>query len=183
MTGKRTGIPNRHLTYPLAHPTVPFPHSDTPTACQTAPQWFSHEQTSTRAAEKDIAKAKHACASCPIVRDCLKWALANPDMTHVGVWAATTTRERSTLRRRMIQRLGPDWVAVVADRERAREQRRQAARYHPPATRQGALARLEHELIPTRPPAYEPWREPITPARAAANRRVLAQALRKGAAA
>ncbi|MFH9968372.1 WhiB family transcriptional regulator [Streptomyces mirabilis] len=169
----RTGNPN--LTAPEADLRIPFPFTDTPTACQIRPEWFSHEKTSTRAAEKDIAKAKAACSGCPIVKDCLKWALAHPDLTPVGVWGATTARRRTELRRRLAARLGPDWVGVVAQREQAA---RQGARPSPPRDtasieRARAFARLETELIPTRPAPYEPWREPLTPERQARNLRLL----------
>jgi transcription factor WhiB/Lsr2 protein len=106
-----------------ADPRFPFPFTDTPTACRTHPEWFSHERTSTRAAEKDIAKAKLACSGCPIVADCLKWALANPALTPVGVWAATTPRQRPELRRRLTERLGPDWPSVVTQRDQAAKRR------------------------------------------------------------
>ncbi|MFE7077252.1 WhiB family transcriptional regulator [Streptomyces sp. NPDC057620] len=109
--------PTLHAAGPAgADPGIPFPASDTPIACRTRPEWFSHEQTSTRAATADIAKAKRVCAGCPIVTDCLKWALAHPNLTVVGVWAATTPRERPALRRRLRERLGPDWVRLIAQR-------------------------------------------------------------------
>ncbi|MGX1913610.1 WhiB family transcriptional regulator [Streptomyces phaeochromogenes] len=160
-----------------ADPRFPFPFTDTPTACRTHPEWFSHERTSTRAAEKDITKAKLACSGCPIVADCLKWALANPALTPVGVWAATTPRQRPELRRRLTERLGPDWVSVVAQRDQAARQRPRPATATPPTERDMALARLERELIPTRPQPYEPWREPLTPQRQAHNRHLLAIAV------
>lgn len=177
----RTGTPNQPAIE--AAPRIPFPFTDTPTACQKRPKWFSHEQTSTRAAEKDIAQAKRACSGCPIVNDCLKWALAHPDLTMVGVWAATTPRQRQQLRRRLKNRLGPDWVGVVARRDQAARQRRTASTRPPQDSvqterrRAEAFARLEPELIPTRPAPYEPWREPLTPQRQAHNRRLLELAL------
>ncbi|MGP4004472.1 WhiB family transcriptional regulator [Streptomyces sp. 8N706] len=171
----RTGIPNTPGPTE-ADPRIPFPFTDTPTACQTHPRWFSHEQTSTRAAEQDIAKAKLACSGCPIVTDCLKWALAHPDLTRVGVWAATTTRQRGQLRRRLANRLGPDWVGVIAQRDQDARQRPRPPLPQAttaPTEREKTLARLEPELIPTRPTPYEPWREPLTPHRQAHNRHLL----------
>ncbi|MFF7196878.1 WhiB family transcriptional regulator [Streptomyces sp. NPDC088197] len=159
---------------------IPFPRSDSPTACQSNPGRFSHEKGSTTGSSDtavDIRRAKRDCAQCPLVNDCLKWALANPALTPVGVWAATTPRERTTLRKRQVERLGPDWVAKVAAADRRRAERRQRARVDPPPIRSEALERLALELIPTRPAPYEPWRAPITPERAAANRQTLARAL------
>lgn len=45
------------------------------------------------------------------------------------------------------------------------------------------MARLELELIPTRPAPYEPWKEPLTPARQAQNMAILKAALTTKAAA
>ncbi|MGW7130026.1 WhiB family transcriptional regulator [Streptomyces bobili] len=180
----RTGRPNQPNT-PTADPRIPFPFTETPTACQLNPDRFSHEQTSTRTAEQDIAQAKAACSRCPIAKDCLKWALAHPDLTQIGVWAATTTRQRTELRRRLVARLGPDWVGVVAQREQAARQEKAARRRTPPRPpadpavieREQALARLEVERIPMRPAPYEPWREPLTPQRQAHNLHLLELAL------
>ncbi|MEU6310769.1 hypothetical protein [Streptomyces sp. NPDC047014] len=47
----------------------------------------------------------------------------------------------------------------------------------PPTSRELALARVELESIPTRPEPYNRWKEPITPAQAASNLRVLALAV------
>jgi WhiB family redox-sensing transcriptional regulator len=132
--------------------------------------------------DKALAKAKLACADCPVVTGCLKWALANPTLAPNGVRAATTARQRTALRNDLVARLGTDWVAVVAEQDRKRQQQRRAARVVPPTVREQALARLEVELIPTRPEPYEPWREPITPERATHNRRLLELALTSKAA-
>ncbi len=173
----RTGTTNPASTE--ADPRIPLPRSETRTACRAHPEWFSHEKTGTRAAEKEIAKAKRACSGCPIVTDCRKWALANPQLTPVGVWAATTARQRTELRRRLVERLGEDWVGVFAAQDAARAQRRQQARLNPPTVGEKSLARLELEHIPTRPTPYRPGREPITPEQAAANRARLLAALRE----
>lgn len=42
-------------------------------------------------------EAKRICAHCPVVQECLDWALALPADT-VGVWGATTVKERRRLR-------------------------------------------------------------------------------------
>lgn len=179
----RTGRPNIEPTAAVLDERIPFPRTDAPLPCRTNPQWFSHDRILPAGdeAEEDIARARQACRSCPIAEGCLKWALAHPDSTGVGVWAATTATERGALRRRLVQRLGEDWVEVVARRDEAARQRRRQERWNPPPIRQQqaqrALSRLELELIPSRPAPYEPWREPITPARAAANRAALARAV------
>ncbi|KAB2588012.1 WhiB family transcriptional regulator [Streptomyces cyaneofuscatus] len=83
---------------------MPFPVSDQPLACHTNPALFAIEDVSTtddpRAREKATTEAKQACSGCPVVTECLKWALANPGLTPTGVWAATTKRDRKRLRRR-----------------------------------------------------------------------------------
>ena len=47
---------------------------------------------------KAAEAARSVCAACPAREPCLAYALANPEL--VGVWGATTTRERRALRRR-----------------------------------------------------------------------------------
>jgi hypothetical protein len=156
-----------------ADPRVPFPDTARKLACRENPERFSHEKTA--GAEKDIALAKADCQRCPIVEGCLKWALANPHHTHVGVWAATTPRHRTTLRQRLKKRLGEDWVGAMVAKDRERAAHR--ARIHPPTTREEKVARLELELIPTRPTPYVPERAPISAEQAAANRDQLRRAL------
>ncbi|MDT0493677.1 WhiB family transcriptional regulator [Streptomyces griseus] len=178
MNGNRTGVP-QSSTFIVADDRIPFPETDQVLRCRTSPALFQIEDIPNtdqdpRAREKALAQAKHACSGCPIVRDCLKWALANPTLTRTGVWAATTKRDRTQLRKQLMARLGEDWVGVVAERDRHRRERARAARAVPPTARELALARLELESIPTRPAPYNRWKEPITPQRAASNLRVLA---------
>ncbi|WP_432020278.1 WhiB family transcriptional regulator [Streptomyces sp. 1222.5] len=177
MSGTRTGVP-QPPTFIAADDRIPFPETDQVLRCRTSPALFQIEDIPTdqdpRAREKALAKAKHACSGCPIVKDCLKWALANPALTKTGVWAATTKRDRTQLRKQLVARLGADWVGVVAERDRLRRERARAARVVPPTARELALARLELESTPTRPAPYNRWKEPITPQRAASNLRVLA---------
>lgn len=158
-----------------ADPRVPFPDTARRLACRENPARFSHEKTA--GAEDDIALAKADCRRCPIADGCLKWALANPHLTHVGVWAATTPGQRTNLRNRLKTRLGEDWVGAMVDRERLRP-----SRTCPPTTREEKLDRLELELIPTRPDPYEPGQAPTTPQQAAANRDRLSRALAEEAA-
>ncbi|WNI27332.1 WhiB family transcriptional regulator [Streptomyces sp. ITFR-16] len=177
MNGNRTGVPNAPAIVP-ADARIPFPHTEEVLRCRTSPELFGIEDIHNtdkdpHAREKALAQAKHACSGCPIVQGCLKWALANEDLTKTGVWAATTARDRKQLRKQLAARLGDDWVAVVAEQDRRRAQRRQDARLAPPTVRTRALSRLEMELIPTRPEPYNRWSQPITPEQAASNRHVL----------
>ncbi|MER0428843.1 WhiB family transcriptional regulator [Streptomyces microflavus] len=178
MPGSRTGT----ATLVLANTRIPFPISDQPLACRTTPAQFAIEDVSTaddpRARQKATAQAKQACVGCPVVTECLKWALAKPDLTPTGVWAATTKRDRTRLRKQLTARLGNDWAGAVAEQDRRRREQRRTTRTDPPTVRDQALARLELELIHTRPETYNPWRQPITPQQAASNRRVLELALK-----
>jgi len=99
---------------------IPFPYSPTPTACRTQPQTFAYDRGTGSDPEvrARIAQAKFACRRCPIATACLQWALAHPELTPEGIWAATTATERTGLRNRLVARLGKDWVGVVAGRRR-----------------------------------------------------------------
>lgn len=177
MPGSRPGA----TTLVPADTRIPFPDADRPLACRTDPALFAIEDISTtddpRAREKATAQAKQACSTCPVAAECLKWALANPDLTQTGVWAATTKRDRTRLRKQLVARLGDDWPGAVAYKDRRRREQQRTARIAPPTVRDQALARLELELVPTRPEPYDRWKQPITPQQAAANRRVLERAL------
>ncbi|MFJ9412466.1 WhiB family transcriptional regulator [Streptomyces sp. NPDC101393] len=177
MSGNRTGVP-QPPTFIAADDRISFPTTDQVLRCRTEPGLFSIEDIHNtdegpRAREKALVKAKHACSGCPIVKGCLKWALANPGLTKTGVWAATTVRDRKQLRKQLVARLGEDWIGVVAEQDRLRRERKRAARTVPPTVHELALARLELEAIPTRPAPYNRWKQPITPQQGASNRRVL----------
>ncbi|MEV6049219.1 WhiB family transcriptional regulator [Streptomyces xanthochromogenes] len=174
MSTARTGIPHNIIV--PADNRIPSPFSDTttPTRCQDAPQLFAIEDITDPTQRNDArVLAQRICSHCPIATACLKWALANEPLTTSGVWAATTARQRTTLRKDLVRRLGPDWVAVVAEQDRRHRGRHHTTRPAPPTVSDGALARLEAELIPTRPEPYNPWTQPITAQQAASNRRVL----------
>ncbi|WP_331729668.1 WhiB family transcriptional regulator [Streptomyces platensis] len=178
MSGRRTGTPNAPSA-PDADDRLPFPRTDKTLACRSEPKLFAIEDIAGRAErEKALAKARLACSGCPIVTGCLQWALANKQLTPTGVWAATTARQRNTLRKDLVQRLGPDWVGVVAEQARRKQEKQRAA---PPTVREQVMTRLELELIPSRPDPYEPWCEPMTPAQQAQNRANLAAALKEAA--
>ncbi|MFI1293345.1 WhiB family transcriptional regulator [Streptomyces sp. NPDC020792] len=156
----------------MADPRISFPRTEAPLACQTNPAWFIHEYGQTGPDDADrIERAKTACGGCPIADGCLKWALANPQLTPSGIWAATTARQRTALRRRLQIRLGLDWVGVVAQADRAQNAR--CAAPQPSAADQAPPA---HPLWSSH---YEPWREPISPDQQQRNRELLDIAQRK----
>lgn len=150
-----------------ADPRIPFPHTNSPLACRTNPALFVHEhgQTSSKEDRDRIERARTACGGCPIAAGCLKWALANPSLTPTGVWAATISRERTRLRRRLQLRHGLDWVGVVAQADRERARRKNQAR--PPAPDPAPAA------SPMWTSHYQPWREPVTPSQQQRNRELL----------
>ena len=47
---------------------------------------------------RDAAEAKAICAACPVIGDCLAYALGQPNL--YGIWGGTTADERQGLRRR-----------------------------------------------------------------------------------
>ncbi|GAA2417981.1 WhiB family transcriptional regulator [Streptomyces mauvecolor] len=159
----------------MAH--IPFPRTDTVTACRSEPELFAWEagtpDTSRAAKDRRLQQARKSCTSCPIARGCLLWALANPSLTSTGIWAATTPRERTTLRRRLAARLGEQWPTLVATRDRERRQRLDAACYNPPSVRTGALVRLDREHNGPRPI----WSRLLPPGRQAHNRERLTAGL------
>lgn len=53
-----------------------------------------------------VTEAKKVCAGCPVVADCLAWALRAGEP--VGVWGGTTPEERRYLRLRPIP-AAPAW--------------------------------------------------------------------------
>lgn len=144
-------------------PRFPFPHSPTPTRCQTDPGLFDFtngDRTGdTRAAtEKRLDKARRACSGCPIVQECLRWALVNKPITSIGIIATTTPRQRTALRKRMVDRLGPGWIDILAAQKQARRKRAAAARHTPLTVSQARIVRLDREV-------NGPMRLPLTPAR------------------
>ncbi|MCO6009034.1 WhiB family transcriptional regulator [Actinoallomurus purpureus] len=65
-------------------------------ACQGVdPELFFPVSASGPALDQ-VAEAKQVCASCPVVSDCLAWALRAGESA--GVWGGTTPDERRYLR-------------------------------------------------------------------------------------
>lgn len=52
--------------------------------------------------ERSVEKAKGICAVCPVMEDCLQYALETNQRS--GIWGGTTEKERKSLRRK--------WLAV-----------------------------------------------------------------------
>ncbi|MGV9758602.1 WhiB family transcriptional regulator [Streptomyces tricolor] len=157
----RTGVANPP-THTDPDPRFPFPHSPTPTRCQTEPGTFDFANgdssgESRAAREKRLARARRACSGCPIVTDCLKWALVNQPLTKVGIFASTTPKQRTALRKRIVDRLGPDWIDVLADQDQAHRERAAAARHTPLTVNQARIIRLDRDI-------NGPMRKPLTPA-------------------
>lgn len=45
--------------------------------------------------------AKALCAVCPVIEQCLNYALEHPEWTAAGIWGGTTERQRRLMRRRL----------------------------------------------------------------------------------
>ncbi len=54
------------------------------------------------AAAAKVRRAKGICGSCPVVADCLEWAMTTPE--RYGLWGGLTADERQTLRKRKRRR-------------------------------------------------------------------------------
>ncbi len=75
-------------------------------ACRTAdPELFFPDPTAGGgAAQKRYKQAKAICATCPVVAECLSWALtAAPAGMDYGVWGGLAPDERRALRRHLKQ--------------------------------------------------------------------------------
>ena len=44
-----------------------------------------------------VREARAICWECPLLRECAEWAISRPSL--IGVWGATTPRERKDIRR------------------------------------------------------------------------------------
>lgn len=66
--------------------------------CQSSPEhFFPTSENGSSASYFDIGMAKEACQTCPIVADCLEYAIAARE--DYGIWGGTTPVERKTLRK------------------------------------------------------------------------------------
>lgn len=98
MAQKKNGNSTPVLTIPLADPSVPYPEITGGEPCLQDPDfWFPEPGV-------NAGPAKTFCRICPIIADCLSWALANPNLAGDGVWGGTTRTERNALRRNAMRR-------------------------------------------------------------------------------
>ena len=160
-----------------ADPGVPYPLITEETACRTrSERWFP-----ARYSQDSIEQhqARNACLRCLVAEQCLLWALANPELSEHGIWAATSPKKRTHLRTSLVERLGADWVAVVVAQRRARDARRRgAARVRPTIPLTAAAPAAEPAPEPVAATGARRW-EPVTAEQAAHNRAVLLQGLRE----
>lgn len=69
-----------------------IPQLDDAACAETAnpDAFFSYEDWETE-------QAREICRRCPVIRDCLTWALTHKEH---GIWAGTTPEQRQALRQR-----------------------------------------------------------------------------------
>lgn len=76
--------------------TAPFPRFTGTEPCQNPnydPDWWSSSDSHDRVA------AQLACGRCPTRESCLAWALDHPTDAGDAIWAGTTPKRRTALRR------------------------------------------------------------------------------------
>ncbi|MEW2166942.1 WhiB family transcriptional regulator [Streptomyces sp. NPDC007084] len=99
---------------------IPFPRSEGAPRCSAEPelfQWDADGPPLGGDADRVTRRAKSICRKCSLAEACLKWALANEELAMTGIWGATTVRERRALRARLLERLGPEWIARLGQEE------------------------------------------------------------------
>jgi hypothetical protein len=73
------------------HPALQQPHWQDQAACRPYPTWWWFTDDRPEAVEAFVI-----CTNCDVGEACLGFALDHPEL--VGIWAATTERERVDLR-------------------------------------------------------------------------------------
>lgn len=98
----------RPLSYDLSIPR--FILEDEPNCASTDPEIFYAEETYFPGTLKPVSakytnerQAKAICKECPLIMQCLEFALNNYEM---GIWGGTTERDRQKLRSAMGRRAG-----------------------------------------------------------------------------
>ncbi|MFF9854263.1 WhiB family transcriptional regulator [Streptomyces litmocidini] len=139
-----------HPTDPASDPRFPFPRTSAPTLCRRDPALFDLASgdlsgDTKNAAQTRLEQARRVCSACPIVIACLRWALVDKTLTAENVFAGTTPAQRRVLRRRLADRLGPDWIDVLAARDQARRERAEVARHTPLPAAQARIVHLDRE--------------------------------------
>src|SRR5579875_3325794 len=71
-------------------------------ACLTADPDLFFPIAAAGPGEQQIAQAKDVCASCPVQRQCLEFALSHDQV--YGIWGGTTPEDRQRYRRRLRRR-------------------------------------------------------------------------------
>jgi WhiB family redox-sensing transcriptional regulator len=72
-------------------------------ACSGKADLFYPEDYGNEAAQLAKANAAKAiCATCPVLRDCGRWAILRPEP--FGIWGGMTARERGRVRKRLGKR-------------------------------------------------------------------------------
>ena len=90
----------RSITVPL------FVLKDDPACAQTDPEIFFPMDIDmgfgmVTAKYQNLESAKKVCQECPLIRECLEYALKNNEL---GVWGGTTEHERKLIRKRNYRR-------------------------------------------------------------------------------
>jgi WhiB family redox-sensing transcriptional regulator len=107
MTEKRH--PNRTITIPL------FVLKDDPACAQTDPEIFFPRETDMgfgafSSKYENLEGAKKVCQTCPLIKDCLEYALKNHE---IGVWGGTTEHERKLINKRNYRRRAIKHQSVI----------------------------------------------------------------------
>jgi WhiB family redox-sensing transcriptional regulator len=60
--------------------------------------FFPEDRSGGRAKAQEVDEAKAVCRRCPVVPECLAWALTTPEK--FGIWGGMTSNEREAVKRR-----------------------------------------------------------------------------------
>lgn len=98
----RTRLDDRTAPRPFTDPTTPITWRDE-AACRESPgvDFFPFPED-----VEAISRVKEICAVCPVIEDCLTYALQTRQAD--GVWGGLTPRERINLRRKSMDRTQVD---------------------------------------------------------------------------
>jgi WhiB family redox-sensing transcriptional regulator len=72
----------------------PYPWMDEALCREVGTEMFFPEESATRSA----IKAKKVCSVCPVIHDCLDYALSFPSLQ--GIYGGTTERDRYAIKRK-----------------------------------------------------------------------------------
>lgn len=79
-----------------------FINDGSPSCAQVDPELFFPQEVDLGtnkivAVYRDASAAKEICYSCPLIADCLEYALKSQE---IGIWGGTTERQRDKMRKR-----------------------------------------------------------------------------------